>query len=230
MIIIIFKLIILKVMLSICDIFTFLIFFLWGVFSLIILYFKIIRFYTGFDSWVGKIPWRRKWQPPPVILPGKSHGWRSLAGTVHGGHKELDMTERLHFHFQILYSIYNSGPQPFWHQGVVLWKMVFPWTRGMQAMGSGCKYRWSFTHSLATHLLLWSLVPKTTDGYQPMEILVLEQGSPAILAPGTHFVEDNFFTNWGRGQFQDDSRVLHLLCTFFFFNYIILGCAGSLWL
>ena len=82
MIMIIFKLIILKVMLSICDIFTFLIFFLWGVFSLIILYFKIIRFYTGFDSWVGKIPWRRKWQPPPVILPGKSHGWRSLAGTV----------------------------------------------------------------------------------------------------------------------------------------------------
>ena len=37
----------------------------------------------GFHPWVGKIPWRRKWQPTPVILPGKSHGWRSLAGTVH---------------------------------------------------------------------------------------------------------------------------------------------------
>ena len=33
-----------------------------------------------FDSWVRKIPWRRKWQPTPVFLPGKSHGWRSLAG------------------------------------------------------------------------------------------------------------------------------------------------------
>ena len=34
----------------------------------------------GFNSWVGKIPWRRKWQPTPVFLPGKPHGWRSLAG------------------------------------------------------------------------------------------------------------------------------------------------------
>ena len=34
----------------------------------------------GFDPWVGKIPWRRKWQPTPVFLPGKSHGQRSLAG------------------------------------------------------------------------------------------------------------------------------------------------------
>ena len=34
----------------------------------------------GFDPWVRKIPWRRKWQPTPVFLPGKSHGQRSLAG------------------------------------------------------------------------------------------------------------------------------------------------------
>ena len=34
----------------------------------------------GFSPWVGKIPWRRKWQPTPVLLPGKSHGWRSLVG------------------------------------------------------------------------------------------------------------------------------------------------------
>ena len=34
----------------------------------------------GFDSWVGKIPWRRKWQPTPVFLPRESHGQRSLTG------------------------------------------------------------------------------------------------------------------------------------------------------
>ena len=34
----------------------------------------------GFDSWVGKIPWRRKWQPTPIFLPGKFHGQRSLGG------------------------------------------------------------------------------------------------------------------------------------------------------
>ena len=33
-----------------------------------------------FDLWVGKIPWKRKWQPAPVFLPGKSHGQRSLEG------------------------------------------------------------------------------------------------------------------------------------------------------
>ena len=32
----------------------------------------------GFNSWVGKILWRRKWQPTPVLLPGESHGQRSL--------------------------------------------------------------------------------------------------------------------------------------------------------
>ena len=34
----------------------------------------------GFSPWVGKIPWRRKWQPTPVFLPGESHGQRRLVG------------------------------------------------------------------------------------------------------------------------------------------------------
>ena len=37
-----------------------------------------------FDSWVRKIPWRRKWQLTPVFLPGKAYGQRSLAATTHG--------------------------------------------------------------------------------------------------------------------------------------------------
>ena len=50
----------------------------------------------GFDPWVGKIPWRRAWQPTPVFLPGESHGQRNLAGYSPWGHKELDMTEQLY--------------------------------------------------------------------------------------------------------------------------------------
>ena len=46
----------------------------------------------------GRFPWRRKWQPSPVSLPGKSHGQRSLVGYSPWGHKESDTTERLHFH------------------------------------------------------------------------------------------------------------------------------------
>ena len=49
-----------------------------------------------FDPWVGKITWRRKWQPTPVFLPGKSHGQKSLAGYSPWGHKELDATEHTH--------------------------------------------------------------------------------------------------------------------------------------
>ena len=40
-----------------------------------------------FDPWVGKIPWRRKWQPTPVFLPGKSHGQRGLVGYSPWGHE-----------------------------------------------------------------------------------------------------------------------------------------------
>ena len=42
--------------------------------------------------------WRKQWQPTPVLLPGKSHGRRSLVGYSPWGLKELDTTERLHFH------------------------------------------------------------------------------------------------------------------------------------
>ena len=43
--------------------------------------------------------WRRQWHPTPVLLPGKSHGWRSLVGCSPWGRKESNTTERLHFHF-----------------------------------------------------------------------------------------------------------------------------------
>ena len=45
--------------------------------------------------------WRKKWQPTPVFLPGKSHGPRSLEGCSPWGWEESDMTERLHFHFSL---------------------------------------------------------------------------------------------------------------------------------
>ena len=50
----------------------------------------------GFHPWVGKMPWRRKWQPTPVFLPGKSYGQRNLAGYSPWGHKESDMSEHEH--------------------------------------------------------------------------------------------------------------------------------------
>ena len=46
-----------------------------------------------FDSWVGKIPWRRKWQPTPVSLPAESHGRRSLVGYSPQGRKETRLSD-----------------------------------------------------------------------------------------------------------------------------------------
>ena len=50
-------------------------------------------------TWVGKIPWRRKWQPTPVFLPGKSHGRQSLVGYCPWGRKESDRTDDFTFTF-----------------------------------------------------------------------------------------------------------------------------------
>ena len=46
--------------------------------------------------------WRRQWHPTPVLLPGKSHGQRSLVGCSPWGGEKLDMAEWLHFHFSLL--------------------------------------------------------------------------------------------------------------------------------
>ena len=50
----------------------------------------------GFDPWVGKIPWRWKWQPTPVFLPGKLHGHKSLMGYSSLACKEFTTSECVH--------------------------------------------------------------------------------------------------------------------------------------
>ena len=53
------------------------------------------------SQWEKHWTWRRRWHPTPVLLPGKSHGQRSLVGCSPWGRKESDTTERLHFHFSL---------------------------------------------------------------------------------------------------------------------------------
>ena len=66
-----------------------------------------------FDPWVRKIPWRRKWQPPPVFLARESHGQRSLAGYSPCGSKESDTNEwpsiHAHAHTHTQNCIYASS-------------------------------------------------------------------------------------------------------------------------
>ena len=74
---------------------------------------------------------RRQWHPTPVLLPGKSHGQRSLVGWSPWGHEELDTTERLHFHFHALEKEMAT------HSSVLAWRI--PGTGqpgGLSSMGS----------------------------------------------------------------------------------------------
>ena len=74
----------------------------------------------GFHPWVGKMPWRRAWQPTLVFLPGESHGQRSLVGYGPWGHRELDTAEQLSTNslglkgpdLEWLYSAYKSPCPP----------------------------------------------------------------------------------------------------------------------
>ena len=78
--------------------------------------------------WVRKIPWRRKWQPIPVLLPRTSDGWRSLVGYSSWGLEELDTTERLHFT--------TLGRAMAAHSSILAWEI--PWTEEpgrLQSMG-----------------------------------------------------------------------------------------------
>ena len=67
---------------------------------------------TGFfDPWVGKIPWRRVWQPTPVFFPGKFHGQRGLVGYSPWGCKESDTTEQLTFSLSLSIIYRMDKPQ-----------------------------------------------------------------------------------------------------------------------
>ena len=68
-----------------------------------------MSWFASSSSW----PRRRQWHPTPVLLPGKSHGWRSLEGCSPWGRWGSDMTERLHFHFSFS-CIGEGNGNPLW--------------------------------------------------------------------------------------------------------------------
>ena len=81
------------------------------------------------ECWSLAWLWRRRWHPTPVLLPGKSHGWRSLVGCSPWGHEESDTTERLHFH--------ALEKEMATHSSVLAWRI--PGTRepgGLPSVGS----------------------------------------------------------------------------------------------
>ena len=77
----------------------------------------------GFNPWVGKIPWKRKWQPTPVFLLGISQGWRSLAGYSPWDRKESGMTEHAYMHISINI---NIALDRLWSECLSEYNLIFP--------------------------------------------------------------------------------------------------------
>ena len=96
----------------------------------------------GFDSFVGKIPWRSKWLPTPVFLPGEFYGQRNLVGC-----KESDTTEQLILYFHV--RSHQYGP---------LWHTLLP-TFCLWLLHNCCFWEdWVFS---TAHLFLSELLPES---------------------------------------------------------------------
>ena len=96
---------------------------------------------------------RRQWQATPVLLPRKSHGWRSLVGCSPWGRYKSDVTERLHFHFSLSHNGEGNGNPLQWsclenpRDGRAWWAAVYgvaqSWTRLKQLSSSNNNFHGS---------------------------------------------------------------------------------------
>ena len=114
----------------------------------------------GFDPWVGKIHWRRKWQPTPVFMSVKFHGLRSLVGYSPWGHKELDTTEQLHFHFEIA-QLHMLLPSFLFKNSMVSYDIIGELNKGPVECGEIQKeHGWGLYWDHIVYHRVWSLSNK----------------------------------------------------------------------
>ena len=122
-----------------------------------------------FFTWVGKIPWRREWQPTLLFLPGESHGWRSPVGCSPRGRKESDITERLTH--QVLENVLAFSQAAGWQWG--------PWGCALQAQG--WREAWLCLRAPAAHFLcIHSLLLSLHDVYFTGQLFMVTNRHPTI--------------------------------------------------
>ena len=119
---------------------------------------------TGFNPWVGKIPWRKAWKPTPVFLPGEVHGQRSLAGHSPWDRKESDTTEGLTcklINWRCLPWAWEKAIAP--HSSTFAWEI--PWTeepgrlQSMRSRRAGHDFTFTFHfHALEKEMAAHSSV------------------------------------------------------------------------
>ena len=108
----------------------------------------------GCYPWVGKIPWRRKWQPTPVLLPGESHGWRSLVGYSPQGHKESDTTEQiLSSSSRICILLHLMGDTEWFSNMIELIVCEFQWFMLLPTLDIDCLFNFGYFGGYVLSLL-----------------------------------------------------------------------------
>ena len=119
-----------------------------------------------FSPWVRKIPWRRKWQPTPVFLPGKSHGRRSLVGHGPQGHKESGTTEPL----SVRAHTHTSGKRTAWHPYSAVETCGLGWGRCELEVGGRQKTQTSPIRLQEIKKLFWKVLVFPSAGPAPKHI------------------------------------------------------------
>ena len=116
-----------------------------------------------------------QWHPTPVLLPGKSHGWRSLEGCSTWGPWGSDMTDRLHFHFS-LSCIGEGNGNPLQcsclenlRDGVAVYGVAQSWTRLKRLSSSSIIYTYTYTE------YIYSVYLESTDWYNAYNIMISEK-------------------------------------------------------
>ena len=92
----------------------------------------------GFEPWVEKTPWRRKWQPIPVFLPGKCQGQRSLAGCNLCCHKRVRydlVTKQQQFNNSYVMNIISKEKHEELGQNFIFWDHTMFWGQNKQQQG-----------------------------------------------------------------------------------------------
>ena len=146
---------------------------------------------TGFDPWVGKIPWRRVWQPTPVFLPGESHGQRSLVGCSPWCRKESDTTDvtehacTLYFHHMLTLTnatgLLSGLPGQVSPAPVTFLQFQSPALfhgRGPRLSGVGCPLQPPYLSLTPPHFLTWSCLT-----LQPLPVVL------SVRSAGRHLLE-----------------------------------------
>ena len=139
--------------------------------------------------------WRRQWQAIPVLLPGKSHGRRSLVGCSPWGREESDTTERLHFHFS-LSCIGEGNGNPLQcsclenpRDGEAWWAAVYGVTQSRTRLKQLSSSSSSFcriweTFDCSGYCLVWSISQlKFTETAQLDQYIHLSRSNPFKLEP-----------------------------------------------